>query len=167
MSISRLLNPALDEDGSKCSQNQVRKDTWFLAGTVAPMVSANRACVIPSGKAILFPIVNTLVPSHDYPEIKSNDDLKVIAAKDLNEAEIELRFNDKLCKKEVCRVNCDLFEIVYPEDNLFDSRSGLSTAISDGFWAFLKPLPKGIYKIYFHASEPNYRTDVHYTLKIE
>ncbi|MGA7368749.1 MAG: hypothetical protein WBX01_06430 [Nitrososphaeraceae archaeon] len=168
MAIPKSLNPALDEDGTNCSQQQVHKDTWFLAGTAAPMESANRACIIPSSKAILFPIVNNLVASHEYPEIKNNDTLKQIAGKDLRRgAEIEFRFNYELAKKEVCRVDCDLFEIMYSEDNIFNSRPGLSTAVSDGFWTFLKPLPQGIHTVYFRASEPNYRTDVRYTLKIE
>jgi hypothetical protein len=168
IAIPKSHSPALDEDGTNCGQNQSDKGAWFLAGTAVPLLSGNRACIIPFGKALLFPIVNNLVSYFEYPEIKNDDDLKQMAGKDLrNGVNMELRINDKLVTNKVCRVGSGLFEIVYPDDNIFNARSGRSAAVSDGYWTFLKPLPKGIYSIYFRALEPNYRTEVRYTLKIE
>jgi hypothetical protein len=168
IAIPKSHNPALDEVGTNCAQNQFDKDAWFLAGTAVPLLSGNRACVIPLGKAILFPIVNNLVSYFEYPEIKNDNDLKHKAGKDLkNGVEMELKINDQFVTNEVCRVGSDPFEILYPDNNLFNSRSGTSTAVSDGFWIFLKPLPKRTYSIYFRALERNYRTEVHYTLKIK
>jgi hypothetical protein len=168
IAIPKSRNPALDEDGTNCGQNQFDKNAWFLAGTAVPLLSGKRACVIPLGRAILFPIINNLVSYSEYPGIKNDDELKEMVGRDLrNDVAMELRVNDKFATNEACRIGSDPFEIVYPYDNLFNSISGPSAAVSDGFWTFLKPLPKGIHSIYFRASEPNHRTEVHYTLKIE
>ena len=45
------------------------------------------------------------------------------------------------------RVESQLFDLTFPENNLFSTPSGKTKAVSDGFWVFLEPLPSGNYDI--------------------
>ncbi|MEV5618193.1 MULTISPECIES: signal protein [Streptomyces] len=49
-------NPVADEDGSSCARNQPG-DVWFLAGTFGG--SVKRACTVPEGRPLVFPVVNS------------------------------------------------------------------------------------------------------------
>ena len=167
LAIPKAHNPALDDCGNNCNQNQFDKNVWFLAGTVTPLVSAKRTCVLPFGRAILFPIVNNLVSYTEYPGLKKDDDLKSVAGKDFTkELKMQVGIGNMLITSEACRIGSEPFEISYPDGNIFNARPGLSIAVSDGFWIFLSPLPKGTFSVYFVAVEPNYKTEVHYTLRI-
>jgi hypothetical protein len=48
-------NPVLDPTGANCAIGQTGR-VWLLAGTFGG--SAARACTVPKGKALLFPLVN-------------------------------------------------------------------------------------------------------------
>jgi len=49
-------NPILDTTGEFCAERQV-DEVWFLAGSFSsdPVV---RACQVPAGKSLLFPLIN-------------------------------------------------------------------------------------------------------------
>ncbi|MEU0160013.1 signal protein [Streptomyces sp. NPDC006261] len=55
-------NPVADEDGSACDRNQP-EDVWFLAGTSGGEVK--RACTVPEGRPIVFPLVNMFGSGQD------------------------------------------------------------------------------------------------------
>lgn len=55
-------NPVADEDGSVCDRNQP-EDVWFLAGTFGGEVE--RACTVPEGRPIVFPLVNLFGSAQD------------------------------------------------------------------------------------------------------
>src|SRR5215813_2847791 len=57
LSIPAKAYPPMDPDGAQCGTLQ-RGQVWFLAGTGAGSVT--RTCTIPSGRAILIPIINYL-----------------------------------------------------------------------------------------------------------
>jgi len=63
LSIPAQVTPFLDLDGAQCGTLQ-SGPVWFLAGTSGPLSSVTRTCSIPSGRAILIPIMNFL---NDYP----------------------------------------------------------------------------------------------------
>src|SRR5262245_30922229 len=55
-------NPTIDTSGTDCANGQ-SGPVWFLAGS--PVKSAiTRACDVPAGKAVLFPIINY---ENDFP----------------------------------------------------------------------------------------------------
>jgi len=60
-SIPYSMNPILDTTGAFCGVSQ-HGPVWFLAGTAG--FDATRACTIPAGKMIFFPIINF---NNDYP----------------------------------------------------------------------------------------------------
>ncbi len=168
MAFPKPCNPAFDQSGSDCAKNQSDKNVWFLAGTVMPVLSAKRSCAIPHGRAILFPVINNLISYLEYPDLETDDQLKALARKDYKLGiEMLLTIDDWILSHEICRIDSNPFEIEYPNDNIFDTRPGVSRAVSDGFWIFLAPLSKGIHSIYFSAKDLNYQTNVSYAIQIE
>ena len=55
LAIPPNVNPLADETGENCDVDQ-KGPVWYLAGTTGG--SVERDCIIPQGKAILFPIIN-------------------------------------------------------------------------------------------------------------
>ena len=167
--IPTSFNPALDINGENCSQNQLDEHVWFIAGTINPLVSAKRKCIIPIGRAILFPIVNNLVSFTEYPEAKNENDLLSMVGKDFVKGmELQLLLDDNLVTNtDIYRVTSHPFEIAYPVDNVFHAKPGISIAVSDGFWVFLRPLSKGSHWMYIYGREPNYETEVRYTIEVQ
>jgi hypothetical protein len=58
LGIPAAVNPLTDATGEHCAQRQVDA-VWFLAGSVSPDPVV-RACVIPAGKSLFFPLINTI-----------------------------------------------------------------------------------------------------------
>lgn len=48
---------------------------------------------------------------------------------------------------EIPRIVSPLFNVSFPEDNIFGAPSGMTKAVSDRNWVFLKPLPEGEHEI--------------------
>ena len=168
ISIPKPFNPALDITGDNSTRNQYEKDVWFIAGTVKPLTSVNRTFVIPFGRSILLPLVNNLVSFLEYPDAKNENDLLAIVGKDyLNGVEMQLVIDGSIINNtDVCRVRTNPFQIIYPPDNIFDTKPGNSIAVSDGFWVFLQPLSKGNHSIYLYSHEPNYEERVCLTIDV-
>src|SRR5687768_10479356 len=55
LSIAKSENPLVDENGKNYANNQ-SGPVWFLIGTLKG--HADRSCIIPADKAILFPVIN-------------------------------------------------------------------------------------------------------------
>ena len=49
------------------------------------------------------------------------------------------------------RVLSEFFDLTFPENNVYDVNFGITWAVCDGYWAFLRPLPIGSHEIYFSA----------------
>jgi hypothetical protein len=75
-SIPREVNPAYDDTGKYCSENQ-RGPVWFFPGTYGKSVI--RECTVPTGTAILFPILNSECSFAEFPELKTITDLSICA----------------------------------------------------------------------------------------
>lgn len=57
LAIPEATNPNLDTTGADCAEGQTGK-VWFLAGTFG--ASVTRACTVPTGRGLFFPILNTV-----------------------------------------------------------------------------------------------------------
>ena len=153
------LNPVTDETGAHCNVAQ-EGPVWFLAGSFGGQVE--RTCAIPSGKDILFPLINAECSEVEYPDIHTDAELKKCAASQ-NEGVTELTTSIdgvKLDESELrsYRVQSPRFEVVFPEGNVFGVPAGSTKAISDGYWVFLKALPPGNHIIHFRGTIPDFTT---------
>jgi hypothetical protein len=166
ISIPVSKNPATDQSGQNSYQNQVNNYVWFLAGTAKPYRSAKRRCNISSSKAILFPIITTVVSYLENPLLKDENDLMRSASEDIARwTLLDVEINGRKLKDlQRYQVMSGPFQLRYPEDNLFGSTPGITTAVSDGFWVFLPSLHPGKNVIYFHGAEPNFENEVWYEL---
>ena len=155
-------NPLFDATGEFCANGQ-SGDVWFLSGTAGG--EATRTCTIPAGKAILFPIVNTVVdnsfttgPADPYYREEA---VLVQAVDDAMNASTNLALDID----GTTWSHDELFDLLIgptvfaytlpPEPNFYTACCGVSIvgtidpAVTGGFWAFLDPLPPGEHVISF------------------
>jgi hypothetical protein len=172
--VPKSINPVVDGTGKYAYVNQPSMHVWFLAGKVVDEDRnlPNRSCRIPTGRSILFPVINYEANPLEYPELRTDQDL----------IERVKREEDSIIKKEcsvngkripVQRVKSDplIFELRINEDNAANVKGGGGSthASADGYWVFLKPLPIGEYIISFQGSceygklnsGANYRLEVY------
>lgn len=148
-------NPVLDRTGRYADVNQ-NGPVWFLAGTFGEGYVPQRACRIPFGKAILFPVINYEMNELEDPSIRTGSDLIEHVSRDIDDIVVKTAFVDGK-QTPIYRVRSDppLFELNIPSDNCMGVSEGLTTAAADGYWVFLKPLGIGKHHIYFHGSCAN------------
>jgi pterin-4a-carbinolamine dehydratase len=150
-SMSINSHPAFDYTGKLCSQNQT-EHVWFLVGTFGyPVI---RECTIPAGTAILFPILNTICTYAEYPNLKTEEQLRECAS-DIQNHTADLNFiidGKKLIDIETYRLQSSLFNLTLPIDNVLNVDPQFTKAVSDGYWIFLKPLTIGKHEIRFYGN---------------
>jgi len=157
-SFPRNKSPASDPTGQLSSLSQDDPNAWFLAGTLGG--SANRACSIPYGKAILFPIITSAFSFVVDPELHSEEELTLSAKKDIDGAKNLILTIDDDQVEDVRR-----FRIrSEPFDDIIYGKT--TRAVSDGYWAFLKTLSVGNHKIHFIGENIDFFNDVTYSLSI-
>jgi hypothetical protein len=155
-------NPLVDPTGAFCANGQIG-DVWFLAGTTGG--SATRSCTIPAGKALLFPIVNTVVDNSFVPDPTSpywRDEATLVQAVD---DAMALTHDMALDIDGITWTNAELLETyagatvfaytLPAEPNFYTACCSASIvgtvdpAVTGGFWAMLDPLPPGPHEITF------------------
>ncbi|HEX7965515.1 MAG TPA: hypothetical protein VF651_07335 [Gammaproteobacteria bacterium] len=175
-SVPLEKSPIQDETGADCAQDQ-QGPVWFLAGGYGTS-KIHRACTIPAGKSLFFPIINmvyfpgpgstplnfTCADAQEYAELDNDTAMDLFASVDGVSIEGLKRFR-------VSTHDCfDIFARL-PEDQ--QPYSGYPSA-TDGFWLMLKPLSKGRHLIKFggryNSSTPDYGhmiQDIEYELTVE
>jgi hypothetical protein len=153
LSIPEDKNPVTDETGAHCMEGQ-SGDVWFLAGSFGGMVE--RVCEIPAGKAILFPLMNSECSFAESPDLTTESELRSCAISS-NDGVTELMTTiDGVVMKESdlrnSRVQSPLFDVNFPEGNIFGVTAGPTQAVSDGYWVFLSPLSPGNHEIHFRGA---------------
>jgi hypothetical protein len=91
-----------------------------------------------------------------------------------------LRINDKEYDFEYLRsyrINAtDAFDVVFPENALYEASPGKYKAVADGHYILTDVLPRGKHEIHFKSSlrcegqdcyEPEFAQDIKYTLTVE
>lgn len=86
LSIPKPCNPLLDPDGTYSSRNQPSLNVWFLAGSFGDSANVKRSCTIPTGRAVLFPVVNSYRLRSDLP-LLTDPELVSKAAKSMEYVE--------------------------------------------------------------------------------
>jgi hypothetical protein len=145
---SSIINPVIDETGKYAHVRQ-EGPVWYLAGTFGENKIPHRTCEIPSEKAILFPVINYEMNPLERPELAGKADLISHVIQDIDDILIRYAIIDGI-RIPVYRVKSKplIFSIAINSEY-----SGKTTyAVADGYWVFLKPLPKGNHHLFFHGS---------------
>jgi hypothetical protein len=153
LSIPRDKNPAVDETGKNSSQNQVDTNVWFLAGTFGNNIPVKRRCTVPKSKAILFPILEKEDSFAEDQDLIYEAELSIRARNSMDRLiRLQLIVDGKrLPNLSEYRVLSEYFDLRFPENNVYDVNYGVTRAVCDGYWAFLRPLPIGLHEIQFSA----------------
>ena len=153
LSLPDDISPLIDKSGRNAGVNQPKKDVWFLAGTWATEIDSNiplRVVSIPYGRSILFPVINCEANPIEYPHLRTDMDLIDQVTQDENTIVLKEALVNNISLPPQ-RVKSDPF--VFPLT--LSSRDGENvntTAAADGFWIFLKPLPRKAYDLQFRGA---------------
>jgi hypothetical protein len=165
-SIPKDCNPITDKTGENCAKGQ-KGPVWNLAGTTENTFHAERSCVIPRQKSILFPIIVSQFSLTEKPTMTDRE-LVRFTAKDIDQASFLEVIIDDLHLTDLSKFRVQSFfdlDLVV-EGNIWNIQPGPTKAASDGFWVFLKPLSEGKHTISFQGVEPNFKTRVTYNITI-
>lgn len=150
-SIPKIRNPSIDRHGNKCCVNQNDDHVWFLTGSFGNFELIRRKCIIPSHKAIFLPILVKEDSFEEDQDLKRESDL-IDRAQDATNRLIKMQASidgHKLTHLERYRVRSKIFNLTFPDGNVYDVRPGLTRSVCDGYWLFIKPLQTGNHQIYF------------------
>ncbi len=171
--IKKDRNPVLDKTGEFTAEGQ-EWGVWLLAGNVGG--KSARMCVIPAGKPVFFPIINTM--ENATPEKADEAKLRAVAKAQMDRAaELEVTLDGKpVAGLERFRASSPLFTLEGPDkvaEAAFADIVGKQKAVVDGYWVMLKPLPEGKHTLRFKGKfkeekgkEP-FGLDVSYELTVE
>lgn len=130
------IPPYLDPDGRICDIGQ-EGPVWYLAGTDGSF-SAERQCVVPEGKHLLIPVINMVYMSPNGPDGKPRlpcDAMQTLAGVNNDRLASAVATIDGVPVDDVKRYRVRSTGCFVLDDG--------RTAAADGYWLFLKPLPRG------------------------
>ena len=112
----------------------------------------NRKCTIPSTKAIFFPVIEKECSfAEEGEQLKTEEDL-VARAKLLIDlvSSMEVTINGiNLKNPRQYRARSRVFDLTFPQDNVYHVKPGPTRSVTDGYWVFLKPLRVGKHILHF------------------
>ena len=183
-SIPADESPMKDKTGERCASGQSESNStvFYLSGGGGG--NADRICKVPSGKAVLIPVMTVVSTTNELEEgIGTPEKLDQIAKDDQDSVNsLYLKINGdqySLANLSKYRTHTDLFQVDYPEGAIFNARPGISDAIADGYYIITEPLKNGSYSIQYKGSlvcSPNaqgclpdtvtFAHDINYTLTV-
>jgi hypothetical protein len=156
LGIPKRINPVIDISGDYTTMNQKNQDVLFLAGKLAEKEEdiPDRSCNVSDQKSILIPVINCESNPLENPELKTEYDISQRAKRDEDTiVQKQCYVNGKYVEPQRVISDPEVFDVRMVEDNLFDvSGGGTTRASADGYWVFLRPLPKGEHIISFQGS---------------
>jgi hypothetical protein len=167
-------NPILDDTGEDGARGQSGK-VWFLAGTFGG--SAERTLTVPAGKALFFPLVNSVfwVPD-DGPNEAA---VRALAAADIDATTVLECTVDGVALNGLFFYRAASpeggFVLHIPEGSILHqwgyNFGDRYPAVADGYWLLLAPLSAGKHEISFHAvrgdpEDPVFELEVTYHITI-
>lgn len=175
-SVPAAVNPVTDTTGEHCDEGQSGK-VWFLAGTFGG--GAVRHCTVPSGKAILVPLLNFSADNFvcvDPDTSLSFDELAALAHGFMDlAANLSLEV-DGVALNDVASyrfASPEPYDVVLPEDDVFasvcpDSYPRVVPSIGEGYYLMLAPLSAGEHTVHLHGEIPDFGfvTDALYHLTV-
>jgi hypothetical protein len=150
LSIAKTENPLVDEDGKNCASNQ-SEPVWFLAGTLKG--PAERSCVIPADKAILFPVIN-VEASVAEGDGTTDEELAARTRFEMDQiTDIRAMISGtNVNELKQYRIQSPPFNVTLPADNVLGVPAQTTKMISEGYWLFLNPLEPGNYDLHSFGS---------------
>jgi hypothetical protein len=91
---------------------------WFFPGSCGKDVL--RQCTLPSGKAILFPILNSECFFAEFPSLKNEGQLR-LCAKKIQDSVMQLKASvdgENITNLEGYRIQSPLFNFTLPDNNI-------------------------------------------------
>lgn len=143
--------------GVQCNERQSGK-VWFLGGTLFSADPVSRACVVPSGTSLFFPLIQQGYGAflNDPPEQRTEEFLR--QAVECTDPVIAVAIDGVVLKNPAqYLVRSALVDIQLPADNLFGldettvPQLKLSPSVDFGYYLFLAPLPVGVHDISWSA----------------
>jgi hypothetical protein len=167
-------NPLVDTTGVLCAQGQFGK-VWFLAGVfsltggVPPPV--HRTCAVPAGKALLFPVLNSLqiAQKSDSPQQQTLEFLRTQVSSSVVGVSNLTATIDGCSVQDIMQYleKSTPFTKVLPDDNIYNISRPLSLGmgVDEGWYLVVKPLAAGKnHTIQFGGSVPGFSLDITYDI---
>lgn len=168
LSIPRVDNPGYDKTGERISKNQ-HSEVLFLPGTFGGI--AERHISIPASKPILLPVINCTTSFAEEPRFKTEFQLMEFVRSQIDDiGDVHASIDGvELKNVEQYRVRSRIFDVLFPENNVYNAKPGQTRAASDGFWLFLKPLSPGLHQIHTYGSclLGKIRIEVKYNMRVQ
>ncbi len=173
--------PIDDSTGENCGIGQ-SGDVFFLAGSIAAdtTVVVRDGCKVPSGKALFFPVANSVADNGGVPEPLPDEDNQAAVEGTLGMIQTENLFAsvDEEELTDLERFETDIAEFAYelPEEPNFYTCLGasgvtgtISPAYAGGYYVMVAPLSKGAHTIRFGLDQADdlWAIDITYNLTVE
>ncbi|MDI1442603.1 hypothetical protein [Polyangium sp. 6x1] len=169
LSIPTDENPLFDETGANCDVGQ-SGHVWNLAGVLNATGTVIRACTIPVGTKLFFPVINAEADNFvciqdllGVPDLHcSEEDLRYMVQKSIDSVVgVEVTIDGvPVAAEDILRVQTPAFSFTLPENNVLqnfcaDAAPGTYTgAVSDGYWVLLPPFSVGEHTVQFAGQSP-------------
>jgi hypothetical protein len=172
-------NAVQDTTGEFCGANQSDGKVWFLAGTFGE-VDVERDCTIPAGKALFYPLLNSVwidcpPPSEDgnFTDTEVRAIMAEFGGGGYNACELGSTIDGEdvlggfLTSNAIStlqildvRTQSPVFSIPLPENHVFGGlcdpalpSGDTGRSIAEGHWVMVPPLPPGEHEITIHGAD--------------
>ncbi len=145
---------------------------WFLAGVINVSGTAVRACTVPTGKALFFPVINSECSTIEDPPFHGDN------YQELAECAPQYHAGGLFAEIDGVPVKnlesyfflSPMFDVQIPADNVW-GKPGPATgkSVSYGSWLMVRPLSRGTHVIHFGGTYTDYdfTLDITYILNVQ
>lgn len=177
-SVPSSSSPLLDTTGEACMVGQQGR-VWNLAGLPGAGAETRR-CDVPCDRALFFPFFNAFNINIGDPPYASDAELEQILVDFVDQVtSVAVELDGAALPVTNARIRPHFFTYALPGVNILKDFFGLTvpagaydSAVGDGYYMLLSPLPPGPHTLHFTASgsftggEPEVLQDVTYELNV-
>lgn len=160
-------NPVTDSTGENASVGQ-SGPVWFLAGNFGG--TTVRECVVPEGKALLFPLLNYFWVTTPSDPPMTLEEIQAGIRAPMDNAILSCTIDGRPVNNPAAyRCESPVFTVTVPDDNLFGIDAGTyGPCLNNGYYLLLEPLKKGVHIIHFtgQMADGSFSLDVTYRLYV-
>ena len=149
LSVPKSRSPAVDASGDNANVNQNDPNVFFLCQSVESIQEGrpaqDRTVFVRAGRSVFMPIINWV--SIMNVDGQTDEELASVATKRMDVvSELEVIIDGVTIEEGLkrYRTRSPFFDMMVPEDNIFQLPSGFRRLVADGYWIFLKPIEKEI-----------------------